>query len=257
MIRSIIVDDEQIGRELLAELLARHCPNVSVLAQADSVARAREAIERHRPDLVFLDIQMPVSNGFQLLEDRPEAAFEVVFTTAFEQYAVRAIKASALDYLLKPINRDELIAAVERAERKLNAVPGFGPNLETLLETLRRPNAEPSKLALPTEEGLILVRLADVVRCEAEGSYTWFHLVGGGRRLVSRPLKEFDLLLADMNFMRVHHSHMVNIDHIARYVRGEGGEVVMSDGSTVMVARRKKEELMRLLGAAAHMPRHR
>lgn len=250
MIRSILVDDEPMGRELLADLLGTYCPNVSVVAQADSVASARAAIRRHEPDLVFLDIEMPMGNGFELLEEVRDRPFLVVFTTAFEQYAVRAIRASALDYLLKPINREELMAAVAKAERKLTSLAGIHPNLEALLESLRHPNSEPSKLALPTEDGLIIVQVDDIIRCEAEGSYTWFHLVGGERRMVSRPLKEFEELLAEMNFMRVHHSHLVNIHHVRRYVRGEGGEVVMSDSSSVLVARRKKEELMRLLGAA-------
>ncbi|HVZ41363.1 MAG TPA: LytTR family DNA-binding domain-containing protein [Candidatus Kapabacteria bacterium] len=250
MIRSILVDDEQIGRDLLADLLGAYCPNVSVVAQADSIASARAAIHRHEPNLVFLDIEMPMGNGFELLEDMRELPFEVVFTTAFEQYAVRAIRASALDYLLKPINRDELVAAVAKAERKLTTSANTRPNLEALLESLRHPNSEPSKLALPTEDGLLMVPVDDIIRCEAEGSYTWFHLTGGEKRMVSRPLKEFEEMLAETNFMRVHHSHLVNIAHVRRYVRGEGGEVVMSDNSSVLVARRKKEELLRTLGAA-------
>lgn len=250
MIRSILVDDEELGRELLAELLAQYCPNVLVVAHADSVATAREAIREHQPDLLFLDIEMPRGNGFELLEGMRHGRFEVIFTTAFEQYAVRAIKASALDYLLKPINHEELIAAVRKAESKLIEAGNVGTRLETLLANLRDAQPEPSKLALPTEDGLVIVHPEDVIRCEAEGSYTWFHMAGGEQRLVSRPLKEFELLLAGVHFLRVHHSHLVNVDHIRRYVRGEGGEVVMSDNSSVLVARRKKDELMRALGAA-------
>lgn len=249
MIRSIIIDDEQIGRELLADLLEEYCPNVSVVAHADSVQAAREAIQRHEPDLLFLDIEMPRGSGFQLLEEMDGHRFEVVFTTAYEQYAIRAIKAAALDYLLKPINCNDLVAAVAKAERKRTMTSEIHHGFEALLESLRHPNAEPSKLALPSEEGLIIVPVSDIVRCEASASYTWFHFTSGERRLVSRPLKEFEMILAGMNFLRVHHSHMVNIDHVRRYVRGEGGELVMSDNSAVMVARRKKEELLKMLGA--------
>jgi two-component system LytT family response regulator len=219
------------------------------VAQADSVSTAREAIRRHEPDLVFLDIEMPRGNGFELLDELHARRFEVVFTTAHEQYAIRAIKAAALDYLLKPINGRELAAAVLKAEQKHAEATGMHRGIETLLEGLRHPAAEPHKLALPTEDGLIVVRVCDIVRCEASASYTWFHLVGGERRLVSRPLKEFEMMLDGMNFLRVHHSHMVNVDHIRRYVRGEGGEVVMSDNSSVLVARRRKDELLKVLGA--------
>jgi two-component system LytT family response regulator len=249
MIRSIIIDDEQIGRDLLATLLERYCPNVSVVAEADSVAMGRDAIRRHEPELVFLDIEMPRGNGFELLEETHDRGFEVVFTTAYEHYALRAIKAAALDYLLKPINSTELVTAVEKAEQRRATTTGMHRGLEALLENLRQPGSEPSKLALPTEDGLLVVPLSDIVRCEASASYTWFYFTSGERRLVSRPLKEFELILAGSRFLRVHHSHMVNIDHIRRYVRGEGGEVVMSDHSSVIVARRKKEDLLKMLGA--------
>ena len=249
MMRSIIIDDEPIGRDLLAALLEEYCPSVSVVAQADSVATAREAIRRHEPELVFLDIEMPRGNGFELLEEMRERRFEVVFTTAYEQYAIRAIKASALDYLLKPINTAELTAAVTRAEQRIALAIGRHRGVEALLERLREGGMETSKLALPTEEGLLVVPLGEIVRCEASASYTWFYFTSGERRLVSRPLKEFELILAGARFMRIHHSHMVNLDHIRRYVRGEGGEVVMSDNSSVMVARRKKEDLLKSLGA--------
>jgi two-component system LytT family response regulator len=247
MIRSIIVDDEQMGRNLLASLLDEYCPNVAVVAEADSVTAARDVIRRHEPELVFLDIEMPRNSGFDLLEEVEGRAFDVVFTTAYEQYAIRAIKAAALDYLLKPINKDELMAAVAKTEQR-RAVD-MQHNLESLLENLRRPSSEPHKLALPTEDGLMVVRTADIIRCEAAASYTWVYMTASERLLVSRPLKEFETLLAGMSFLRVHHSHMVNVDHIRRYVRGEGGELVMSDNSSVLVARRKKEELLRALRA--------
>ncbi len=250
MIRSIIIDDEPVGRALLADLIAEYCPNVAVVAQADCVATARREIHAHNPDLVFLDIEMPRGNGFELLDGINNRPFDVVFTTAYEQYALRAIRASAVDYLLKPINRTELVAAVAKAERASAERNGMQQRLATLLETLRHPNAEPSRLALPTDDGLRMVAIADIIHCEAAGSYTWFALAGGDRCLVSRPLKEFEVILADMGFVRVHHSHLVNIDHVRRYVRGEGGELVMSDGATVLVARRKKEELLKALGAA-------
>ena len=252
MIRSIIIDDEPIGRDLLTALLEQYCPNVSVVAQADSIRLGRDAIRRYEPDLLFLDVEMPRGNGFQLLEQIQDRKFEVIFTTAYEQYAIRAIKAAALDYLLKPISSTELVAAVARAERRRGSAMGMHQGMEALLETLRGTGNEQSKLALPTEEGLIVVSIGEIVRCEASASYTWFHFTSGERRLVSRPLKEFEQILGGSRFLRVHHSHMVNVDHIRRYVRGEGGEVVMSDHSSVVVARRKKEDLLKMLGAERH-----
>ncbi len=247
MIRAIIIDDERIGRETLESLLSDCCPDVAVVAQADSIEAGRAAITKHDPDLVFLDIEMPFGNGFELLEALPGARFEVIFTTAYDQYAIRAIRFSALDYLLKPIDRDELIAAVAKARKRLSGSRVLNQNLEVLLENLRHTASEHNKIALPTDDGLILVQVTQIIRCEADGNYTRFYLAGGEAMLVSKTLKEFETLLAEMNFLRIHHSHLVNVSHVRKYVRGEGGLVVMSDSTSVPVSRRKKDELIRRL----------
>ncbi|MBS1910840.1 MAG: response regulator transcription factor [Bacteroidetes bacterium] len=247
MIEAIIIDDERIGRETLRSLLEQCCPSVHVAGMADSVASGREMIEKCSPDLVFLDIEMPFVNGFELLATLPEKTFEVVFTTAYDQYALRAIKAAALDYLLKPIDRDELIAAVAKAEQKLGGKRTLSQNIEVLLANLRHASPEHSKIALPTDDGLILVQMSDIIRCEADGNYTRFHLVRDEQILVSRTMKEFDTILGEKDFLRVHHSHLVNMAHVRKYLRGEGGFVIMSDSATIPVSRRRKDELIRRL----------
>lgn len=251
MIRAIIIDDERIGRETLQSLLKQYCPNVSVVAQADSVDGGRRAIATHDPDLVFLDIEMPFGNGFELLDGIADARFEVIFTTAYDQYAIRAIRTAALDYLLKPIDRDELVSAVEKAEKKTGGARSLNLNLEVLLENLKHATSEHSKIALPTDDGLTLVGVNDIIRCEADGNYTRFFLQNREQLIVSKTLKDFETLLGEMNFLRVHHSHLVNIDHVKKYVRGEGGVVIMSDTAAVPVSRRKKEELIRRLSGGA------
>lgn len=248
MIQAIIIDDERKGRETLQLLLNNYCPGVQVVALADSVANARELMYLHTPDLIFLDVEMPLGNGFELLESIGDTLrFEVIFTTAYDRYAIRAIKSDALDYLLKPIDCDELVAAVEKAEKKLAEKKAADIDLELLLRNIRETADERATIPLSTSRGIIMVPLGDIIRCSAETNYTRFHLCNGSEILVARTLKEFEVALAAKGFVRIHHSHLVNLKHITRYIRGEGGQVVMSDGVTVMVSRRRKEELMRRL----------
>lgn len=242
MIRSAIVDDERGSRETLSALLARHCPNVDVVTMADSVQTAAAAIRGYHPDLVFLDIQMPNGTAFDLLEEVREVKYDVIFITAYDQYAIRAIRSCALDYLLKPIDVEELVAAVQRAEREL--ADRRGSRLDALLQTVAGRNHAPTRIMLPTLDDLIFMQIENIIRCEATGNYTVFHLLQGDRQIVSRTLKEYEMLLEESNFFRVHHTHLVNLNHVKKYIRGEGGIVVMQDGSEVPVARRRKDELL-------------
>jgi two-component system LytT family response regulator len=245
MIRSIIVDDELRGRQTLQNLLAESCPNVEVLALCESVAAAREAIALHKPQLVFLDVEMPQENGFALLEEAEHINFDVIFTTAHSHHAIKAIKLSALDYLLKPIDIDELVAAVEKVAAKKPA--SGAKHIQMLLQNTAEKEKQQEKIALPTTDGYVFVRLSDILRCDAHGSYTMFYFTDGETLLVCKNLKEFEDLLTDLNFFRVHHSHIVNMSHIQRYLRGDGGTVVLKDGSQVEVARRKKEQFLQAL----------
>ena len=245
MISAIIVDDEKHSCEALQILLRESCPKVQVKATCFSANVAFEKINSIHPQLVFLDIEMPKMNGFQLLEQLPNIDFELIFTTSYDQYAIKAIKFSALDYLLKPIDREELQKAVNKVEKKLNK--NISQQLEILLQKVNQPSVTVNRIALPTMQGLELVEINSIISCSANNNYTEFFLKGKKKILVSRTLKETEELLEDHVFMRVHHSHIVNLNQITRYIRGEGGYLIMTDGSTVDVSRSRKELLMKKL----------
>ncbi len=239
--KAIIVDDEEKSCVTLKSLVERHCPEVEVVQLCASVEEAMTAIGTHSPGLVFLDIEMPFDNGFRLLEMIPDPGFEVIFTTAYDHYAVKAIRFSAMDYLLKPVDVDELKAAVKKAGKKMR---GKAPaNYELLLAALKI-KSKTAKIAVPTFDGLQMVSVEDIVKCTADESYTHITLAGGQKLVVSRILKDFDELLCDLNFFRVHNSSLINLIHVRKYVKGDGGYVIMSDGETVEVSRRKKNELL-------------
>lgn len=245
---AVIIDDEKRSRESLELLVKDYCPNVNVLDMADSVASGVECVKKHKPDLLFLDIEMQDGTGFDLLEKVAGNNFYVIFTTAFENYALRALKLSAVDYLLKPINAEELQAAVAKAS-DIMAQKSTENNFQLLLQNLQS-NTGMHKIALPTSEGLTFINVHDIIRCQADGSYTHFYFKTQKKLLVSKKIKEYEELLSPYNFVRVHHSHLVNLDEVTKYVRGDGGYVVMSDGETVYVSKRKKEDFMAALNKA-------
>jgi two-component system, LytTR family, response regulator len=248
MIRSIIIDDERRSRETLQSLLARYCPEVDLLGSAESVATGIESIRSYSPNLVFLDIEMPYANGFELLEHTRGERFEVIFTTAYDRYAIRAIKLCALDYLMKPIDRDELIAAVGKARRKLEPQEQISSYVGAMLEKIR--GVRVNRIPLPTSDGIIFTEPENIIRCEAQGNYTTIWLKGAERLLIARTLKEFDDILTPIGFFRVHNAHLVSLQHIRKYVRGDGGYIIMCDGTRVDVSRRRREELMKKLAEA-------
>jgi two-component system LytT family response regulator len=244
MIKTIIVDDEPYCCEALSVLLNTYCPDVSIIEVCHSGTTALRSIQEHQPDLVFLDIEMPQMNGFQLLENIPQINFELIFTTSYDQYAIKAIRFSALDYLLKPIDREELLKAVHRVRQSLlHPVP---MQLELLLQKLRQPSAI-QRIALPTMEGLQMIPINTIISCSSDSNYTIFCLKDHQKLLVSRTLKEIDEMLSEYSFIRVHHSYLVNVNEINKYVKGEGGYLVMSDGSSIDVSRSKKELLLKKL----------
>jgi two-component system LytT family response regulator len=243
MIKAIIVDDEEKSRVTLNRLVSDYCPDIKIAELCDSVDTAQKAVEKHDPDLVFLDIEMPFHNGFVLLERISNPRFEVIFTTAYDHYAIKAIKFSALDYLLKPVDTDELVSAVEKINEKRISPQTHLPDFELLLSNLKL-KGKTAKIAIPTFEGLQMVNADDIVRCTADESYTQISLANGTRLMVSRILKEYEELLSDLNFFRVHNSTLINLTHVVKYIKGDGGYVLMSDGESVEVARRKKNELL-------------
>ena len=247
MIRSIIVDDEPKSRESLKILLTDFCGNVEVLATCQNVAEGIEAIGQFKPDVVFLDIQMQRETGFDLLSKIKPVNFEVVFTTAHSEFAIKAFKFSAIDYLLKPVDIEELKKALEKVEKKING--SISDRLEQLIQNLRPAgNVQNFKLALPTSDGLVFVKVDDILYCEASSNYTNIYTSDGKKHVISRTLKEYEDLLADHNFFRIHNSHLINLGSIKKYVRGEGGYVIMNNDVTLDVSKRKKEAFLTRLG---------
>lgn len=247
MIRTVIVDDEERGVKNLTALLNQYCPAIELAATAGSAEEGIKIIHEHKPDLVFLDIEMPFGSGFDLLEKVKPITFEVIFTTAYDQYALKAIKFCALDYLLKPIDVEELAAAVDKVEKNQKQ-KDISRHLDVLLDNMRNVNGNTARrIALPTNEGLEFVEIQQIIRCEAVGNYTEFHLRDNKRFLSTKTLKQFEELLEAYNFIRVHHSHLINLDHILKYSKGDGGYVTMTDSTTVTIAKRKKNEFLNKL----------
>lgn len=245
MLKAIIIDDEINSRKTLDSLLKKYCPEVEVAGIADSVKSGLEQIEKTKPDVVFLDIEMPGGSGFDLLEKAPKINFEVIFTTAYDQYAIQAIKFSALDYLLKPIDVSELKTAIQKIEKnKKQNIPN--KNLDVFIKNIQFISSH-NKIALPTLDGLMFVQLNQIVRCESDGNYTNFYLTTGEKIMVSKTMKEFEDLLLANNFFRVHNAHIVNLQQIKKYVKGEGGYIIMSDNSQIEVSRRRRDEFLQKL----------
>lgn len=248
MIRTVVVDDEPYACQALLTLLAKYCPEVNVEGYSHSAREAITQIREIRPQLVFLDIEMPHKNGFELLESLAPVSFQVVFTTSYDQYAIKAIRHSALDYLLKPVDPQELKEAVKKAGQVLSA-PMLPGQLDILLEKIRQPVALNNRLALPTQEGLQVIAVDGILYCMASSNYTTIVLRDNQKIVVSRTLKEVEEMLEDYPFLRVHHSCLVNLHEIKKYTRGEGGSLLMSDGMEVDVSRSKKEALLKKLQA--------
>lgn len=246
MMRTIIIDDEADGRDAIRISLEKYFPEITIAGIFGNPEEGLNAIRDSPPDLLFLDIQMPQMSGFDLLNVLMPLSFEVIFVTAFDQYAIKAIRFSALDYLLKPIDIDELRSAIERAKGRI-AQKNSAHQYESVIHNTRQRPGRIERLAVPTGEGIEFFNTADIIYCEADGSYTTLHLCNGQKTLVSRNLKDFENLLGDSGFSRVHHSFLININHVQKYVKGEGGYVVMTGNHHVDISRRKKEEFLKLL----------
>jgi len=244
MINAILVDDEAHCLDTLSILIKDYCPEVGILEQCSSAKKALAAIEKFQPALVFLDIEMPVMNGFELLEQFKDIHFSVIFTTSYDQYAIKAIRFSALDYLLKPIDPKELMIAVHKAATLKN-VPS-SEQLKMLMDQLHHKETGFTKIAVPTAEGYELIPADQVIRCEADDNYTHLFLKNKNKITACRTLKEMEEQLDDFKyFVRVHHSYLVNLNEVTKYIRGEGGYLIMSDSSTVNVSRSRKEALLK------------
>jgi len=247
MIKAIIVDDEKKSIDSLDGMINENFHDkVYIIAKSKSVKEAVHAIKIHDPDLVFLDVEMPPGNGFQVLEQIENKKFEVIFTTAYDQYAIKAIRFSALDFLLKPFGVQDVRDALKRYEEKI-LTEKTQKQYEVLLYNIKSVSDSQKKIALPTLNGFTVVSLGDIIRCESESNYTQFYLKDKSKTLVCKPLKDYEELLEENGFFRVHQSHLINVQYIKNYSRDIGGTVMMIDGSEIAVSRRKKDEFIKRL----------
>lgn len=242
MITCIIIDDEIKNIRLLQNMLALHCPSVQVIATESDAQKGLTLIDQLQPHLVLLDIEMPHLNGFDLLKKLEPINFEVIFVTAYSHYAVKAFEHQATGYITKPINKEKLMAAIAAAQKRIEE-KNINKTLFTLLEKNINPNL-PNKIPLSTANGLIFVKLADIIYCESSGNYTHFYLCDNKKIVVSRQLGEYEKLLPSDAFIRIHDKYILHLAYIKEYIKGSGGEVILENGATLPVAARRKEEFM-------------
>lgn len=242
MIKAIIVDDEPYCCETITTLL-EDCNEVEIVAECYNGIDALEAIRKYNPGLVFLDVEMPKMNGFEMLQQLPSVDFEIIFTTSYDQYALKAIRFSAIDYLLKPVDEEELKNAVQKVISR--SQKPIAEQLEILMQKLHQPATPVSRIALPTMEGFQMIKIDSIISCEADSNYTTLHLKSNKKMVVCRNLKDIEELLEDHSFTRVHRCYVVNLNEVEKFVKGEGGYLIMSDGSSIDVSRNKKELLLR------------
>jgi two-component system, LytTR family, response regulator len=245
MIQCILVDDERNALEMMEWLLKTYCPQVQILDMCNSAEAGIAAIKKHKPDVVFLDIEMPKMNGFDMLEQFDKLFFDVVFCTAYDQFAIKAFHYSALNYLLKPVDPDDLKATIKRIEEK-KSVP-TREQFALLLQNIQHPpKTTPQRIALSTGDGLIFIPTNDIIYCEAESNYTTVVLAGGKKVVVSKVLKEIDEALTGPDFYRVHSSFLINLNHIKKFVRVDGGYIIMDNDATINISRSRRQEFMEM-----------
>jgi two-component system LytT family response regulator len=246
MIRTVLVDDERDSIRVLQKLLEKYCPQIDVVGTAEGVETALAVIQATRPDLLFLDIEMTQGNAFDLLNQLRPLTFQVVFVTAFDNYAIRAFKYSAVDYLLKPVDIDELVSAVDRVAERSQQKNIMG-QMQIFLDNMGTFNLATQKMAVPTVDGLIFINLKEVVRLEAKSSYTQILLENGEIVTATRTIRDYEDILPEALFCRIHNSHIINLQKIEKYHKGRGGYVILEDGSEIEVASRRRQEFLRRL----------
>ncbi|MFH1050418.1 MAG: LytTR family DNA-binding domain-containing protein [bacterium] len=241
IVKVVIIDDEKQGREIIKNLIIKNFSglNIDIVEMADSVEKGIQAIINHRPDIVFLDIELQGGTGFDILDAFEKIDFEVIFVTAFNHYAIRAIKFAALDYLLKPVDMYELKSSIEKAIHKREVMKSSDYQITVLKENYK--NAQPEMIALPTKDGYSFFKISEIIRCQAESNYTTFYFTGKRSVIIPKTLKEYEALLEEFNFCRIHSSHLINMAHVKQYLKGKGGFVIMSDGTEIEVSIRKKD----------------
>jgi two-component system LytT family response regulator len=244
-LKAILIDDELSSLQNLQQKLIEFCPDVEIIATAQKPEEAILLIRQHKPDVIFLDIEMPRMNGFRMLDELGEFDFDIIFTTAYNHYAVDAIRISAFDYLMKPVAIKDLQGAVERLakHRQLQTKD----KLDVLRQSLSPNRSQEEKIAVPTNEGLEFIPIKSILHIESSSNYSKLFFLEGKSILVTKLLKEFEDLLLPYQFFRVHNSHLINLKYIKKYIRGEGGQVIMQNGDVIDVSRRKKDEFLKLI----------
>ena len=242
-LRAILIDDESISRSTLRTYLERYCPDVEIVAEGDGVEAGLSAIRKHQPDLIFLDVEMPYGNAFDLLEQVENITFETIFVTAYSQYALKALNLSAAYYLLKPVDVDELVEAVGKVKENMQKnQQAFHTRI--LVENLKTIQQQARKVVLPVMEGFEVVKVKEIMRCQANGNFTDIYLQEGKKKMICRPLKHFEEILTEAGFMRIHRAHLINLEYVMGYIRGKAGQVRMEDGTELQVSASYKKELM-------------
>lgn len=245
MIHAVIIDDERHSVETLSWKLEKNCPEVHIAATFTDPLEGMSYLQESPPDLLFLDIEMPRLNGFELLKEIAPVSFDVIFTTAYDEFGIKAIKFSALDYLLKPVQVEELKTAIVKHREKSNS-PLTSSQLKVLFSNIREEQqGRPGKIALATKESIEFVFPEEIVLCSSDSNYTMVYLENGRKKLISRTLKDIEELLSDHHFFRAHHSHLVNLQHVKEFIRNDGGYLVMSNQMTLPVSRSRREELLK------------
>ncbi len=243
--KAVIIDDEQTSREILRNYIAKYCKDLSIAGEAENIQSGYELISTCNPDLVFLDVEMPMGNGFDLLEKFDEIRFETIFVTAFDHYAIQALNYSAAHYILKPVSIDELIAAVEKI-KKIKAKAQSPVQTRVLMDNIKPENKLSQKIVLPLQDGFEVVNVRDVIHCEACDNFTNFYFLNKRKMMICRTLKYYEELLQDLGFLRVHKSHLININQVVKYTRGKGGQVTMSDKTIIDVSPNKKDDFLKV-----------
>jgi two-component system LytT family response regulator len=246
-IKSIILDDEQHCVDTLEWQLIKYVPEVEITGIFTSPIDALAYLNNNKVDLLFLDIEMPGMNGFELLKKLKNINLDVVFTTAYDEFAVKAFKASAIDYLLKPINKSDLISAVKKVSDKQQSTV-FPEQMEIFFDAINNKNPLKERIAVSTQEGLLFIKVSEIMYCISDSNYTYIHLDNNKKILVSKTLKDIESMLIDEGFLRIHNSNLINLQKIEKYIRGDGGYVIMDDNKSLNVSRSKKDQLLAIFG---------
>jgi two-component system, LytTR family, response regulator len=243
---AVIIDDENKGRLALRQKIKDYCPDVEIIAEAENGEEGIQVIEEHKPQLVFLDIEMPKLNGFDMLNNLKDKNFHLIFTTAYDHYAIKAIKYSAFDYLLKPIDIEELKLCIEKIKTSKASI--IKDQVDLLQNNMKNTKLIFNKIAIPTLEGLCFYNIDELVTLEANSNYTNLFFIDGKKVLASKTLKDFEELLPNDTFFRPHHSHIINLKYMSKYIKGDGGQIELANGMMIDVSRRKKDEFLKLMG---------